>query len=145
MAMAVVMARHQLKGNFRLLGYRAVRHCSNGEKQGSDEWKNAKTVILRRRRSISPISRLVQIIPEDQLTGDKDSLAKLGQSPPTKNDMKGESQQPNSKSDENSNNSEAEVPVRGLPPRRKRVSVTDRINLMMSDTNAEDPKGPTTN
>ena len=71
--------------------------------------------MMKRRKSISPISRLVEILPQDafEAENDKESLDKIAKSP---EDLKVNQEKP---------------PPPKRPESRRRLSVTSRIDAMM--------------
>jgi len=104
------------------------------------EWK--LKAARYKRRSISPISRLVNILPDEALEkDDKASLSKIGQSPttPSVEDTKGPTTEEHGKPENPDKGSSAKI-----PPRRRRVSVTDRLQSMMTDSNEESSGQSTT-
>jgi len=99
------------------------------------EWK--LKAARYKRRSISPISRLVNILPDEALEKDeKASLSKIGRSPTTSSVERtnGPTTEEHSKPE---NPDEADSVKIKIPPRRRRVSVTDRLQSMMTDSSDE--------
>ena len=82
-------------------------------------------------------SRLVNILPDEALEKDeKASLSKIGRSPTTSSfeGTNGPTTEEHSKPE---NPDEADSVKIKIPPRRRRVSVTDRLQSMMTDSSDE--------
>merc|ERR1719378_1005726 len=105
------------------------RLCSSDStttKPTADEWR--ARARFKKRRSISPVTRLVEILPDAAFQGEKESLTKIGQSPNGVDNNK-ESHDVDAKE------------KRSMPQntfRRKRMSVEDRLQTMMSDSISND-------